>query len=118
MTGGNPLNDIDRLPWMETLRDFHSQSLERNENSFLPARLKRSYRDYLLIDKQVKRFTSKADRDLIQTRLKRASGHYMDPRYSTSGRRPGRTRAKAGVDITSNLRDRPNDRERFALLPL
>lgn len=104
MTGGNPLNDVDRLPWLETLRDLIRKSLERNENSVVAcSALKRSYRDYLLIDKRVKLFYLKGDRDLIQTRLNGRQGHYMDPALLDSQfdvlEEP---RPEAEVDITSN----------------
>ncbi len=80
MTAGKSLNDADRLPWLETLRNLVRESLELNENTVLAcSALKRSYRDYLLLDDRVKLVYLKGNRDLIQSRLKQRQDHYMDP---------------------------------------
>lgn len=80
MSGGEPLNDADRLPWLETLRDLIRDSLAREQNAVLAcSALKRSYRDYLLRDERVKLVYLKGDRQLIQARLQERQGHYMDP---------------------------------------
>jgi gluconokinase len=85
MTKGTPLDDGDRLPWLESLRELIRKSLECNENSVLAcSALKRSYRDYLLIDDQVKLVYLKGDHGLIQARLNKRKGHYMDPRLLDS----------------------------------
>ena len=80
MSGGRPLNDDDRLPWLERLRTLIRECLERSENCVLAcSALKRSYRDYLLLDARVKLVYLKGDADLIQSRLNQRRGHYMDP---------------------------------------
>ena len=80
MSNGQPLNDTDRLPWLETLRALVRESLKRNEDSVLAcSALKRSYRDYLLLDERVKLVYLKGDRQLIQSRLQQRQGHYMEP---------------------------------------
>ncbi|GAA0138424.1 kinase [Lithospermum erythrorhizon] len=48
MKNGIPLNDIDRLPWLETLRDTLRMSLVNGQTMILGcSALKRSYRDIL-----------------------------------------------------------------------
>jgi gluconokinase len=80
MSSGKPLNDADRLPWLESLRTLVRGSLERNENCVLAcSALKRSYRDYLLLDDRVKLVYLKGEPQVIQSRLKQRQGHYMDP---------------------------------------
>jgi gluconokinase len=85
MSNGIPLDDGDRLPWLETLRTLIHETLHRNENCVLAcSALKQRYRDYLLIDEQVKLIYLKGDYDLIQTRLNQREGHYMAPNLLAS----------------------------------
>lgn len=80
MSSGQPLNDADRLPWLEILRTLVRESLERNENCVLAcSALKRSYRDYLLLDDRVKLVYLKGESRVIKSRLEQRQGHYMDP---------------------------------------
>lgn len=104
MTAGKPLNDADRLPWLETLRDLVRESLERNENFVLAcSALKRSYRDYLLLDERVKLVYLKGGHDLIRSRLKLRPAHYMDPALLDSQfdilEEPGQ---ETQIEITAN----------------
>jgi gluconokinase len=104
MRRGDPLNDEDRLPWLETLRHLIRKSLERNEHAVLAcSALKQSYRNFLLIDDRVKLIYLKGDHSLIQTRLNKRQGHYMNPNLLDSQfeilEEPGR---EAQVDITSS----------------
>jgi gluconokinase len=104
MSGGTALNDADRQPWLETLRNLIRDSLEHNENSVLAcSALKRSYRDYLLLDERVKLVYLKGNHDLIRARLGQRSGHYMDPALLDSQfdtlEEPG---PETEVDITSS----------------
>ena len=80
MSAGKPLNDADRLPWLESLRELIRTALERNENAVLAcSALKRSYRKRLLLDQRVKLVYLKGEPELIQSRLRQRRGHYMDP---------------------------------------
>jgi gluconokinase len=80
MSRGVPLNDADRRPWLETLRELVRACLERGENAVLAcSALKENYREYLMIDERVKLVYLKGDYDLIQKRLKNRSGHFMKP---------------------------------------
>ncbi len=80
MSSGKPLNDADRLPWLETLRTLVRESLENDENAVLAcSALKRSYRDYLLLEERVKLVYLKGEPRMIQSRLEQRQGHYMEP---------------------------------------
>lgn len=80
MKGGVPLEDADRIPWLEILRDLIRDTLGRGENAVLAcSALKESYRDYLLPDERVKLVYLKGDRELIRKRLSGRRGHFMNP---------------------------------------
>jgi len=85
MRSGIPLDDADRRPWLETLRDLIRNCLEREENAVLAcSALKESYREFLLIDERVVLIYLKADYDVIQNRLGQRRGHYMNPNLLAS----------------------------------
>jgi len=78
MAGGTPLDDADRLPWLDTLRALVSDSLERGESGVLAcSALKANYRGHLLIDARVKLVYLKGNFHLIQQRLAERRGHFM-----------------------------------------
>jgi gluconokinase len=78
MARGVPLDDEDRAPWLESLRDLIRLCLGRGESAVLAcSALKRSYRAYLLIDENVKLVYLKGDYELIDERLKNRRGHFM-----------------------------------------
>lgn len=80
MSAGVPLDDADRIPWLETLRDLIRRTLERGENGVLAcSALKKSYREYLLIDERVRLIHLRGDYQLIQKRLSARREHYMNP---------------------------------------
>jgi gluconokinase len=80
MRSGIPLNDDDRKPWLETLRDLISQCLERGENAVLAcSALKESYREFLVLNERVRLIYLKGNRELIKERLAARRGHYMNP---------------------------------------
>ena len=85
MKHGVPLDDADRQPWLETLRDLIRRCLERSENCILAcSALKESYRDYLLLSDEVRLVYLKGSYDLIQQRLTDRSDHYMNPKLLRS----------------------------------
>jgi gluconokinase len=85
MQRGIPLNDADRLPWLETLRDLVRRCLAENRDAVLAcSALKDVYRQYLLVDPQVTLVYLKADQDLIRQRLLQRQGHFMNPTLLTS----------------------------------
>ena len=80
MRSGIPLNDDDRKPWLETLRDLISQCLERGENAVLAcSALKESYREFLVLNERVRLIYLKGNRELLKERLAARRGHYMNP---------------------------------------
>ena len=80
MARGVPLDDDDRAPWLESLRDLIRSCLARGESAVLAcSALKRSYRQHLLIDESVKLVYLKGDYELIEDRLEGRRGHFMKP---------------------------------------
>ena len=81
MKSGMPLNDADRTPWLESLRELIRDCLTRDENAVLAcSALKESYRrEFLLLDERVKLVYLKGDYQMIRDRLAQRRGHYMDP---------------------------------------
>ena len=80
MKAGIPLNDADRKPWLERLGKLVRDCLIKSENAVLAcSALKESYREYLLLDEQVKLVYLKGDYQVIRERLAQRRGHYMDP---------------------------------------
>ncbi|HEX8456723.1 MAG TPA: gluconokinase [Pyrinomonadaceae bacterium] len=80
MARGIPLEDADRLPWLETLRALIRDSLARGAGGVLAcSALKASYRDYLVLDERVKLVYLKGDFALIRERLDARRGHFMRP---------------------------------------
>jgi len=80
MKAGIPLNDADRKPWLESLRESVRDCLFRSENAvFACSALKESYREFLLLDERVKLVYLKGNYQAIRERLAQRRGHYMDP---------------------------------------
>jgi gluconokinase len=78
MKRGLPLDDADRLPWLESLQSLVRASVERGESGVLAcSALKARYRAHLLLDERVKLAYLKGDFDLIQKRLANRRGHFM-----------------------------------------
>ena len=80
MRAGIPLDDTDRIPWLEILSDLIRNCLERGEDAVLAcSALKKSYREYLLIDERVKLIHLRGDYALIRERFSGRRGHFMNP---------------------------------------
>jgi gluconokinase len=80
MSRGIPLDDTDRQPWLETLRDLVRRCLAEQTDAVLAcSALKEAYRRYLLIDPRVRLVYLKADQALIRERLLQRRGHFMNP---------------------------------------
>lgn len=85
MRRGVALDDADRQPWLETLRNLVRDCLEQKENCILAcSALKQSYRDYLLLSDEVRLVYLRGNYDLIERRLSDRSGHYMNPKLLRS----------------------------------
>lgn len=78
MASGIPLDDRDRLPWLETLRALIRSTLDGGDSGVLAcSALKASYREHLLLDGRVKLVYLKGDAKLIRERLETRRGHFM-----------------------------------------
>ncbi|CNK57910.1 gluconokinase [Yersinia aldovae] len=79
MGSGHPLNDEDRMPWLERLSDAAYSLNHKNETGIIVcSALKRRYRDRLREGNQGMVFLYlKGSFDVIMERLKARSGHFM-----------------------------------------
>jgi gluconokinase len=104
MRRGLPLEDADRRPWLEALRDLLRRCLAEDTDAVLAcSALKKSYQGYLLIDPQMRLVYLKADRDPIKQRLQRRRGHFMHPdllesQFATLEEPNDAIRVNAGLD--------------------
>ncbi len=80
MRQGFPLNDQDREPWLQILRDnILSWSQNKTPTILACSALKQSYRE-TLIEKSPATFVYlKTERDVLQKRLESRSHEYMNP---------------------------------------
>jgi gluconokinase len=77
MSHGIPLTDEDRIPWLHSLRDAMLQWESQRRNVVLAcSALKRSYRDVLQINSNVKLVYLKGTYELLSERLRARKGHY------------------------------------------
>lgn len=81
MSAGVPLDDADRKPWLEKIRDWISEKAEAGDNVVMTcSALKRSYRDILNGARADVRFVELvADKQLVAERMARRKGHFMPP---------------------------------------
>ncbi|MFS0704294.1 gluconokinase [Cellulomonas sp. 179-A 9B4 NHS] len=79
MTAGTPLDDDDRWPWLEAIRDWLSAQTRAGHSSIVTcSALKRSYRDVLRsADGNVRFVHLTAPAELLQRRMSGRSGHFM-----------------------------------------
>lgn len=77
MASGQPLNDADRQPWLEALRDLIKDNLERGQACTLAcSALKESYRTILKQDGLAIVYLE-GDFETIWQRMQERQGHYM-----------------------------------------
>ncbi len=77
MSRGIPLHDEDRIPWLHSLRDAMLQWDSNGRNAILAcSALKRSYRERLQINSNVKLIYLKGSFELFRERLHSRKGHY------------------------------------------
>jgi gluconokinase len=77
---GEPLSDEDRKPWLEAIREAIRAAMDRGENAVVTcSALKEPYRRMLQLSEQVIFVYLKATIPLIQERLKKRVGHFMNP---------------------------------------
>jgi gluconokinase len=77
MSHGIPLHDEDRIPWLHSIREAMLQWDAQGKNVVLAcSALKRSYRDLLHINSNVKLVYLRGSFDLFRDRLRARKGHY------------------------------------------
>jgi gluconokinase len=80
MKRGVALDDQDRRPWLEAIRELIRTAIDQRKNAVITcSALKDSYRRMLQVGDEVKFVYLKADPSLIQKRLKQRTGHFMNP---------------------------------------
>jgi len=78
MKKGIPLEDEQRWPWLETLRDLIQKEEKERKNVVLAcSALKKSYRDCLNLGPQVRFVYLRGDYDLIANQIRHRSDHFM-----------------------------------------
>ncbi len=79
MAAGHPLDDTDRAPWLQRVRDRIDDAVAAHKPQIVTcSALKRSYRDALR-NPQVVFVYLHGDRDLLLERLRARKGHFMPP---------------------------------------
>ena len=77
MSRGIPLTDADRIPWLNSIREAMLQWQAQGRNAVLAcSALKRSYRELLVINADVKLAYLKGTYELLRERLRSRKGHY------------------------------------------
>jgi gluconokinase len=80
MEAGEPLNDADRLGWLDTLRSLIDQRLHARADAVLAcSALKSAYRTQLRPDNSVRFFLLDADIAIIDSRVNDRKGHFFSP---------------------------------------
>ncbi|WP_108653019.1 gluconokinase [Dongshaea marina] len=81
MASGSPLNDADRAPWLERIRDAAFSLEKKSEQGVIVcSALKRAYRDQIREGNQQVRFILlRGDFELILERMLARSDHFMPP---------------------------------------
>ncbi|AFZ56421.1 gluconokinase [Anabaena cylindrica FACHB-243] len=82
---GIPLNDVDRMPWLQDLQTNIKIWLQENKNVVLAcSALKASYRQILLCDSRIQLVYCKGSFDIIQERLRQRQNHFMNEKLLKS----------------------------------
>jgi gluconokinase len=77
MARGIPLDDNDRIPWLNSIREAMEQWIAQRRNVVLAcSALKRSYREILQFSPDVKLVYLKGSYELLRQRLHSRQGHY------------------------------------------
>jgi gluconokinase len=78
MAQGKPLEECDRTPWLQSLRQFIQQQIAVSQPTVLAcSALKADYRHRLQVGPQVQFAYLTGDPELIRQRLIQRKGHYM-----------------------------------------
>ncbi|MTJ54161.1 gluconokinase [Anabaena sp. UHCC 0253] len=85
MRRGIPLNDADRMPWLQYLHAHIQVWLQENKNVVLAcSALKASYRQILLCDSRCVLVYVQGSFDVIQERLRKRQNHFMSEKLLKS----------------------------------
>jgi len=85
MSRGVPLDDNDRIPWLNAIHEAMEQWSAQRRNVVLAcSALKKSYRERLQINSGVKLVYLKGTYDLLRQRLHARKGHYATEQILTS----------------------------------
>jgi len=85
MARGVPLDDNDRIPWLDAIREAMEQWNAQRRNVVLAcSALKKSYRERLQINSTAKLVYLKGAYDLLRERLHARKGHYATEQILTS----------------------------------
>jgi gluconokinase len=82
MRRGVPLNDEDRRPWLDALRQRIDEARDRGENIVLAcSALKHAYQEYLQREapESIHYVHLRGSEELIRQRLAARKGHFMNP---------------------------------------
>jgi gluconokinase len=80
MRAGIPLEDEDRAPWLQALREAIVQWIAEGKSVVLAcSALKESYRKQLVVSPEVKVVWLHAEYEVIERWLTERHGHYMNP---------------------------------------
>ena len=80
-----PLTDEDRAGWLDSLRSLIGQNIQNEKPIVLAcSALKKSYRDILMINDQVKFIYLRGTYEQIEARLLQRSGHFMSAKMLAS----------------------------------
>jgi gluconokinase len=78
MSRGIPLTDSDRAPWLTAIRDHILRFSKRGENLVVGcSALKQEYREFIARDVPITWVYLKGSAELIRSRLKHRSSHFM-----------------------------------------
>ncbi len=78
MGQGQPLNDLDRAPWLERIRDAAFSLEQKSEvGIIICSALKKQYRDLIRDGNDVTFLFLHGPFDLVLERMKQRKGHYM-----------------------------------------
>ena len=77
MSQGHPLDDLDRVPWLQTLADKLTDSEKTGGAVLACSGLKESYRHKLNVSENLRWIHLEGDRDLIWDRMLARKNHYM-----------------------------------------
>lgn len=77
MSAGHPLNDEDRIPWLQALADQMIESEQKGGAVLACSALKNTYREKLSVSRNLRWIHLKGSRDLIWERMLARKNHYM-----------------------------------------